>query len=358
MTANTGEVAAANDRFSHVAVDNEVPWPSADPVSAGITWPESCAAIAARHNPELKQVKQMIAGGVAGCVSKTCVAPLSRVTILMQVQSMRPHKFRAGVPTNENLWRSLAKIYKEEGVLAYWRGNGATVLHRFPYTAITFSFHGYLKEQLTPTLHARSASFCSAGISACAACTLCYPLDLVKTRLSAQTKTMYYTGIVDAFRKIPADEGFRGLFRGLPVTLCSVTPMIALNFGFYDQFHWLYKGLGVPGWGHALLAGATSGALSSSLLFPVDLIRRQMQMVGLGGRPAMYSGAPDAARSVFMTGAMQAGGPRSVRGMLLGCREFFRGILPELIKVTPNNAIMFAVHDHLKNAIWPFEGSV
>merc|ERR1740117_2281211 len=32
----------------------------------------------------------------AGCVVKTCVAPLSRVTILMQVQSMRPHKFRAG----------------------------------------------------------------------------------------------------------------------------------------------------------------------------------------------------------------------------------------------------------------------
>lgn len=337
--------------------DNHVPWPIADPVSAGLTWPESASAIAARHDPELKQVKQMISGGVAGCVSKTCVAPFSRVTILMQVQSMRPHKFRAGVPTNENLWRSLRKIYREEGILAYWRGNGATVLHRFPYTAITFTTHSYLKEQLTPTLHARSASFCSAGISACAACTLCYPLDLVKTRLSAQTKTMYYTGIADAFRKIPADEGLKGLFRGLPVTLCSVTPMIALNFGLYDQFYWVYAGLGAPRWLNALLAGATSGALSSSLLFPVDLIRRQMQMVGLGGRPAAYSGALDAARSVFMTGAMQAGSHQSVRGVLLGCREFFRGLLPELIKVTPNNAIMFAVHDYLKNETWPYEVS-
>ena len=45
------------------------------------------------------------------------------------------------------------------------------------------------------------------------ACTQAYPLDLVRTRLSAQTKAQYYRGIAHALRTIVADEGARGLYR-------------------------------------------------------------------------------------------------------------------------------------------------
>jgi hypothetical protein len=42
--------------------------------------------------PDERSLKHAAAGGVAGVVGKSAVAPLSRVCILMQVQSMRPHK--------------------------------------------------------------------------------------------------------------------------------------------------------------------------------------------------------------------------------------------------------------------------
>lgn len=68
-----------------------------------------------------------------------------------------------------------------------------------------------------------------------------YPLDLVRTRLSAQTKAQYYTGIAHALRTIARDEGLLGLYRGLWATLLQVTPSLAINYTAYGTLrsHWL-----------------------------------------------------------------------------------------------------------------------
>ena len=46
-----------------------------------------------------------------------------------------------------------------------------------------------------------------------------YPLDLVRTRLAAQTGARYYHGIAHALATIVREEGARGLYRGLGATL-------------------------------------------------------------------------------------------------------------------------------------------
>ena len=61
-----------------------------------------------------------------------------------------------------------------------------------------------------------------------------YPLDLVRTRLSAQTTSNYYTGISHALRAIVHDEGFLGLYRGLGATLLQIGPSLALNYCAYE----------------------------------------------------------------------------------------------------------------------------
>ena len=68
-----------------------------------------------------------------------------------------------------------------------------------------------------------------------------YPLDLVRTRLSAQTKSQYYTGIAHALRTIAREEGMFGLYRGLGATLLQVTPSLAINYTAYGTLrsHWL-----------------------------------------------------------------------------------------------------------------------
>lgn len=68
-----------------------------------------------------------------------------------------------------------------------------------------------------------------------------YPLDLVRTRLAAQTTSTYYTGIWHALSTIVKDEGLFGLYRGLGATLTQVAPSLAINYCAYETLrsYWL-----------------------------------------------------------------------------------------------------------------------
>jgi len=332
-------------------------------------WAEACVQdIALRHAERFDEIKQVISGGISGCVAKSAVAPLSRVTVLMQVQSMRPHKFRDGVhPNNMYLVASLQKIWKEEGMRGLWRGNWATCVHRFPYTSLSFYFNSKLRQYLARPERAPWAAampdqvrgLLAGGLSATVAVVPCYPLDVVKTRLMTQTKRIYYDGITDALGKILRDEGVGGLYRGLWMSICSIVPSLALNFMLYEEFTSLYGMTPTPPWLRALMAGGSSGALASTLLFPVDLLRRQMQMVGLGGRPSVYGSVFEAARHVHGIGVKEFSTVRfpatSRVAQVLAMREFFRGLAPELLKVVPNNAILFCLYNQLLKSRWPLE---
>ena len=65
--------------------------------------------------------KQVAAGGCAGAITKTSVAPLERVKIIMQVRGM---KAGASAPAAGGLGGTMKHVIKEEGVLSLWRSNG------------------------------------------------------------------------------------------------------------------------------------------------------------------------------------------------------------------------------------------
>ena len=68
-----------------------------------------------------------------------------------------------------------------------------------------------------------------------------YPLDLVRTRLAAQTSSTYYRGIGGTLRTIVRDEGLAGLYRGLGPTLLQTVPSLAFNYCAYETLRsrWL-----------------------------------------------------------------------------------------------------------------------
>ncbi|ETN69196.1 EF hand [Necator americanus] len=74
--------------------------------------------------------RHLVAGAVAGCMSRTCTAPLDRLKLFMQVHSTRRN--RVGVIS------SLRLLYAEGGTKSFWRGNGINVVKIAPESAIKF----------------------------------------------------------------------------------------------------------------------------------------------------------------------------------------------------------------------------
>ena len=71
-----------------------------------------------------------VAGGFAGVISRTCIAPIERVKILYQVQRGTAAAGSSGLELAQNIW-------KHEGVLAFWKGNTAGVIRVMPCTGRT-----------------------------------------------------------------------------------------------------------------------------------------------------------------------------------------------------------------------------
>ncbi|KAE9338907.1 hypothetical protein PF008_g11825 [Phytophthora fragariae] len=321
------------------------------------------------HQDALKQLMRhggvLLAGGVAGSVGKTVTAPLSRLTILFQVHSMvsTRHTDRFS-PTVSS---AFTKVLKNEGVLAFWKGNGASVLHRFPYSAVNFFTFEMIKNgiiaQNHPTFTESSwtTMFVSGALAGATATVACYPIDLIRTRLATQLNSdIRYTGIRHAVQRISAEEGVLGLYRGMGATLMVTVPNLAVNFTLYESlkehartFRRSKALAGLTGvereqaaemhdGSHlcvtdTLLCGGTAGIASSLLTFPIDLVRRRLQISAIhaknaGIRPTSWGIASE----LFQT---------------QGVRGFYRGLTPELMKVVPMVGITFGTFERLKKLL-------
>lgn len=263
--------------------------------------------------------------------------------------------------------RTLIRLAREEGLRALWRGNGVTMLHRLPYSATNF----YVYETSIRVMRERlpapgetawapsemSRRFVAGGTAGVAACALAYPLDLLRTLRAAHVGAEKPPGVVATLAGIARREGPAGLYRGLGATLAQVGPSLAINYTAYETFRaaWVSQaakrrssGAGdgsgdaddaaeaeaeaprSPGPVASLVCGSLAGLVSSTSTFPLDLVRRRIQVAPKGS--ATYLGV---VRSV-----LRQRGPAG----------FYAGILPEYCKVVPGVAIAFCCYEGLKSA--------
>jgi len=241
-----------------------------------------------------KGLKIFISGGIAGSFAKTLVAPIDRVKILLQVHNKHYE--------NVGAFKIFGRVFKDEGFLSLYKGNGAQMLRIFPYAAIQFTSFESFKRLSGALWPIRKNNFFNnllcgslAGITA-VSCT--YPLDVIRSRLAFQYRgEEKYFGIIDALRKTYRENfSFKSFYRGYIVTIFGMIPYAGLSFSTFetlkhfvlhervdylvhmssehDDGHGTYE-LNVLG---KLVCGGFTGALSQTFTYPLDVVRRHMQL--------------------------------------------------------------------------------
>lgn len=103
---------------------------------------------------------------------------------------------------------------------------------------VSFSSKKLIVMNILFMLH-RSLFFYPSPIGVPAA-SLVTPADVIKTRLqvAARAGQTTYTGVIDCFRKIMKEEGFRALWKGAGgVCSCRLTQTEALLFSVNLKYH-------------------------------------------------------------------------------------------------------------------------
>ncbi|KAG5243426.1 hypothetical protein OIU76_009659 [Salix suchowensis] len=290
--------------------------------------------------------KELVAGGVAGGFAKTVVAPLERVKILFQT---RRDEFKA-----VGLFGSFQKISHTEGVMGFYRGNGASVARIVPYAALHYMTYEQYRRWIIlrvpdigrgPVLDLVAGSFAGGT-----AVLLTYPLDLVRTKLAYQIVSsskvnihgvvgmeQVYKGIRDCFSKTLKESGLRGLYRGVAPSLYGIFPYAGLKFYFYEEMkrhvpEERKKDIVVK-----MVCGSVAGLLGQTFTYPLDVVRRQMQVQRLS-----------VSNNAELKGTMET------LVMIVqnqGWKQLFSGLSINYLKVVPSVAIGFTVYDLVKASL-------
>ncbi|KAL8724161.1 MAG: hypothetical protein Q9181_006949, partial [Wetmoreana brouardii] len=275
-----------------------------------------------------------LAGGLAGCAAKTIVGPLDRVKILFQASNPHFAKYTGswfGVVT------AMRDINRQDGLRGLFRGHSATLLRIFPYAAIKFLAYEQFRSIIIPSKNYETPlrRLLSGSLAGVTSVFFTYPLEVIRVRLAFETKhevrsslssicnQIYHehptpvskppplplssssaaivAPIANAVPNIPTPRsGLINFYRGFSPTLAGMLPYAGISFLTHDTAgDWLRhpvlapytttanpKNASAPPilryWAE-LLAGGFAGLISQTASYPLEVIRRRMQVGGAVG---------------------------------------------------------------------------
>jgi len=296
-------------------------------------------------NDPLSFFKDFMAGGVSAAVSKTVVAPIERVKLLLQVQAAS--KQIAAKDQYKGIIDAFIRIPKEQGIRSFWRGNMVNVIRYFPTQALNFAFKDRYKKFFMSGVDKKTqfgkwflANLASGGAAGASSLCFVYPLDFARTRLSADVgksaAEREFTGLGNCLVKTFKTDGFAGLYRGFNMSVQGIIVYRAAYFGLYDTARGMLsdpkKTPILINWMIAQCVTTFAGFVS----YPLDTVRRRMMMQsGRAKSEIMYTGTIDCWKKIYQ----QEGGS-----------AFFKGALSNAIRGT-GGALVLVFYDELKNLI-------
>ncbi|CAD6239017.1 unnamed protein product [Miscanthus lutarioriparius] len=262
------------------------------------------------------------AGAAAGTIAKTVTAPLDR-THSVRVAGESAKK-------GAGFLEAMADIGKKDGLKGYWKGNLPQVIRIIPYSAVQlFSYEVYKK--IFRRKDGELSVFGRLAAGACAGMTstiVTYPLDVLRLRLAVQSGN---STLPQVALNMLREEGLASFYGGLGPSLIAIAPYIAVNFCVFDLMKKSvpekYKNRPETSLATAIL----SATFATLMCYPLDTVRRQMQMKGTPYN-TVFDAIPGIVERDGLTG-------------------LYRGFVPNALKNLPNSSIKLTVFDTVKTLI-------
>uniref|UniRef100_A0A4X2L866 ADP/ATP translocase n=1 Tax=Vombatus ursinus TaxID=29139 RepID=A0A4X2L866_VOMUR len=176
--------------------------------------------------------KDFLASGITTAISKTVVAPIERVKLLLQVQ--HASKQIAADEQYKGIMDCIVRIPKKQGVLYFWWGILANVIRYFPTQALNFAF----KDKCKQFWRCFAGSLTSGDEAGATSLCFVYPLDFARIRLAADVGKLgterKFKSLGDCLVKITKSDGICGLYQGFNVSVQGIIIYTAAYFGIYD----------------------------------------------------------------------------------------------------------------------------
>ncbi|KAK6120268.1 hypothetical protein DH2020_045959 [Rehmannia glutinosa] len=275
-----------------------------------------------------KDAALFAAGAIAGAAAKTVTAPLDRIKLLMQTHGLRVGQ--EGAKKGIGFIEAFTLIGKEEGLKGYWKGNLPQVIRIIPYSAVQlFAYETYKKlfrgQDGELSVIGRLAAGACAGMTSTF---VTYPLDVLRLRLAVEPG---YKTMTEVALNMMREEGFASFYNGLGPSLIGIAPYIAVNFCVFDLVKKALPEKYQKRTETSLATALVSATVATLMCYPLDTVRRQMQMKG----------------SPYMT-VLDAVPGIAARDGLVG---LYRGFLPNALKTLPNSSIRLTTFDTVKRLI-------
>jgi hypothetical protein len=345
----------------------------------------------------------LVAGLLAGCVSRTCTAPLDRVKVLAQegriaqyqpVRHPTVHNVARVTSRNAGFSRVARHIYRDGGWRAFWRGNGINCMKAGPELGIVFSMRVALLNAVNSFDDSRAARaaadrekagqpavprarrsaaatfginfVCSAASGAAAQCLL-YPLETAKTRI-AVASSGEYRGLWDCMHQSYMRGGVRDFYHGLGANLLGIVPYRGLEIGCF----YAIDGAGRRRRTVAAMRAKADRAGGSGAMEDVHLTKQEQDATRLSVIEVAASGSLSSVVAQTVTYPLNVvrtrlqtqgvnGRPRIYNGMVHcfvsilrtdGYTGLFRGLGANYLKAIPASVLTFMVVDTCQR-YWP-----
>lgn len=282
--------------------------------------------------------RHLVAGGVAGAISRTCTAPLDRLKVLLQVHGGRK---------NTSLVQTFKYMLNEGGVKGLWRGNGVNVLKIAPESAIKFWAYDEMKKHIKGNdnrdlfIYERLMAGSFAGAFSQ---TIIYPLEVMKTRLALR-KTGEFKSLFDCATKIFKADGIKVFYKGYWPNLFGIIPYAGIDLAVYETLkaYCIEKYVEENKSPNALMllgCGTFSSCCGQLAAYPLALVRTKLQsQAGLSDKlslPKDQTHTLGLFRHIIRTE---------------GLKGLYRGIVPNFCKVAPAVSISYYVYERTRSKL-------